>query len=137
MNRSKRALILPVLLFATIATSNAQNPPLYLFGGQGHKEFLGCLNCDSIHPKSVWNEMSQFGFKNDFGVWNPFGQFINQFSSYSMCNEFSTDSPIIVDENGRAYGRMSINEFAPGSVCGATGNERLCRAVRALCKSKN
>ena len=130
------ALTALALLFALIAAS-APDGPLYLFGGQGHKEFLGCLNCSSTHPKSVWNEMSQFGFKNDFGVWNPFGQYINPFSSFSMCNEFASDAPIIVDEQGKAYGRMTINEFAPGSVCSVTGQESLCRAVRAICESKN
>jgi len=81
--------------------------------------------------------MSRFGFKNDFGVWNPFGKFINPFSRYSMCNEFADDPLIIVDEQGKVYGRMAINEFALGSVCGITGYERLCRAVRSICESKN
>jgi hypothetical protein len=123
-------------VLATIS-ADAADTALYLFGGQGHKEFLGCLNCGSTHPKSVWNELSQFGFKNAFGVWNPFREFINPFSSQSMCNAFASDPPIIVDENGNAYGRMSINEFAPGSVCGVAGSERLCRTVRSICQSTN
>ena len=131
----KALIVLTLVLISKVAT--AQNNPLYLFGGDGHKEFLGCLNCSSTHTKSVWNEMSSFGLKNDFGLWNPFGQFINPFSSYSMCNEFASDPPIIVDDEGRAYGRMSINEFAPGSVCGIKAYERLCRVVRLICQSKN
>lgn len=110
---------------------------LYLFGGRGHKEFLGCLNCGSTHPKSVWNEFSNFGFKNDFGVWNPYGSYANPYSSYSMCGEYASDPPIIVDDGGNSYGRMSLNEYAPGSVCSVTGNERLCRTVRAICTGKN
>lgn len=124
-------------LFMYASLVSAEEGPLYLFGGAGHKEFLGCLNCGSIHPKSVWNEMSTFGFKNDFGIWNPFGQFANPFSPYSMCNQYSSEAPIIVDERGNAYGRMSLNEYTPGSVCSATGSERLCEAVRVLCQSKN
>ena len=81
--------------------------------------------------------MSSFGFKNDFGVWNPVGGYVNPFSTYSMCNEFATDPPVIVDDLGRAYGRMSINAFASRSVCGVTGSERVCRTVRAVCHSKN
>jgi hypothetical protein len=128
-------VVLALVVSVTIAT--AQTRPLYLFGGDGHKEFLGCLNCDSYHTKSVWNEMSTFGFRNDFGIWNPFGQFANPFSGHSMCNEFAFDPPVIVDDNGTSYGRMSINEFTPGSVCGIAGNNGLCRAVRAICQSKS
>lgn len=129
-------------IFATVLTvfvagnSSAQDAPVYLFGGDGHKEFLGCLNCDSSHPKSVWNEFSQYGFKNDFGVWNPFREFTNEFSSHSMCNEFASDPPVIVDENGNSYGKLTINEFMSGSVCSARGSEKLCRATRAICASK-
>lgn len=133
--RKKLALFLAS--FLPLLAHSAPDGPLYIFGDDGYKEFLGCLNCGSTHPKSVWNELSQFGFKNDFGVWKQFGQFINQFSSYSMCNEFTSDSPIIVDEQGKAYGRMSVNEFASGSVCSVTGNGDLCRVVRATCKSRN
>lgn len=127
------------ILYITIlfSYSAAVAEPLFIFGGHGHKEFLGCLNCNSIHPKSVWNGISQFGFDNDFGVWNSFGQFINPFSSYSMCNEFASDPPIIVDDTGQAYGRMSINEFFSGSICGFNGNEKLCKSIRLICKSKN
>ncbi|CAJ0773266.1 hypothetical protein R8510_03457 [Ralstonia chuxiongensis] len=110
--------------------------PLYIFGGAGHKEFLGCLNCGEMHPKSVWNEMSTFGFRNDSGVWGSFGQYASAYTSYSMCNEFSTDAPIIVDEQGNAYGRLSLNEYAVGSVCSITGSERVCRIVRSVCASK-
>jgi hypothetical protein len=116
--------------------AEAATAPLYVFGGDGHKEFLGCLNCGSTHPKSVWNEYSQFGFKNDFGVWNQFRDFAGQFSSHSMCNQYASDPPVIVDDNGNAYGRLSLNEFTNGSVCSAIGNEQLCQVVRAVCESK-
>lgn len=140
VSRSQRLPIRLVLigLFAlTAATARAADSPIYLFGGQGHKEFLGCLNCGATHPKSVWNEMSSFGFMNTFGVWNQFGNYASPFSSYSMCSEFASDPPVIVDEQGNAYGRMSINEFATGSVCGISGSERLCRAARTVCQSKS
>ena len=107
-----------------------------LFGGSGHIEFLGCLNCNEYHGKSVWNEMSRFGFKNDYGVWNPFGSYANPFSSYAACGEFASDPPVIVDGVGNAYGRLSINEFTSGSICGVTGNEKLCRALKAMCAKK-
>ena len=114
----------------------AAGKPLYIFGGDGHKTFLGCLNCGSNEAKSVWNEMGHFGFKNDFGIWNPFGPFANPYSPHSICNEYATDPPIVVDDDGQAYGRVTLNEYAPGSVCGASGVEQLCRAVRVICAAK-
>lgn len=122
--------------FLLIQSANGTAAELLLFGGSGHKEFLGCLNCNEYHGKSVWNEMSRFGFKNDFGVWNPFGSYANPFSSYSACGEFASDPPVIVDEAGNAYGRFSINEYTSGSICGVTGNEKLCRALKVMCAKK-
>lgn len=133
--RSTWHIILASCLLVASPLAEATGP-IYIFGGQGHKEFLGCLNCGEMHPKSVWNEMSTFGFKNDFGVWGSYGQYASAYSSYSMCNQYSTDAPIIVDEQGNAYGRLSLNEYAVGSVCSVTGSERLCRVVRSVCASK-
>lgn len=110
--------------------------PLYLFGGSGHKAFLGCLNCGELHPKSVWNEISQFGFRNDLGIWNPIGQYANPLSAYSMCNQLASDPPVVVDDNGNFYGRMSVNELTMQGVCGLTGNARLCQITQAVCQSK-
>jgi len=65
--------LISLTLVFVVSSAAAQDTPLYLFGGQGHEEFLGCLNCGEHDPKSVWNSMSRFGFENDFGVWNSFG----------------------------------------------------------------
>jgi hypothetical protein len=129
-------LLLFIVLISLIPVSQAQNVPLYVFGGQGHKEFLGCFNCGEMHAKSVWNEMSNFGFKNDFGIWNNFGPYASEFSSDSMCSEFATNPPVIVDEKGNSYGRLSTNEFVNGGVCGISGNVRTCRVVRIICTGK-
>ncbi len=109
---------------------------LLVYGGRGHKEFLGCLSCPDYSSDSVWNEYSRYGFLNDFGVWNPFGDYANPFSSYSMCNEYAMDPPVIVDKKGNFYGRLSINPYTPGSVCGVGGVEELCTAIKAICESK-
>lgn len=123
--------------------SSARMQPLaipfetYLFGGDGHEEFLGCFSCGEFDASSVWNKFSQFGFSNNFGIWNPFGQFANPFSMYSMCGAFASDPPVIVDKNGNFLGRASVNKFAPGSVCGLTGNEMTCLRIRLVCAEKN
>ena len=128
--------VLTALLIWCMPLGAQNRVPLLVFGGQGHKEFLGCLNCSDTHPRSVWNENSSFGFMNDDGKWNSWGQFANDRSRHSMCSDYAADPPVVVDEEGNAYGRLSINERAPGSVCGHRGNERMCQTVRAICATK-
>lgn len=123
-----------VTLLALVAQALAVD--LLVYGGHGHREFLGCLNCSDYSSDSVWNEYSRYGFLNDFGVWNPFGDYASPFSSYSMCNEYATDPPVIVDKDGNFYGRLSINPYISGSVCGVGGVEELCTAIKTICKSK-
>jgi hypothetical protein len=108
-------------------------PELLLFGGEDHKTFLGCLNCNQMSPSSVWNDYSQYGFKNQFAIWNPFGPYKNPYGSESACNDLASDPPVIVDRQGNFYGRFSVNELAEGSVCGVRGNENTCMVVRAFC----
>jgi hypothetical protein len=114
------------------ATAKADD--LLLFGGVGHKEFLGCLNCSEFVGNSIWNEMSTYGWKNGFGTWNSLGSYKNSFSSYSACNEFASDPPVIVDAKGAYYGRLSINEIRTDSVCNSINNaDALCRALKVMC----
>ena len=107
---------------------------LLLFGGDGHKEFLGCLNCSEYAGNSIWNEMSIYGWKNGFGTWNQFGPYKSQFSSYSACNDFASDPPVIVDQRGMYYGRLTVNEIRTDSVCSSLKNaEQLCQALKIMC----
>jgi hypothetical protein len=132
-SKSIPVLIAAFVVFAMATQVYAQQVALLIFGGEGHKEFLGCLNCSETADNSVWNEMSRYGFYNGFGTWNPFGPYKNPFSGYSACNQFANDPPVIVDREGNFYGRLSINEFIGGSVCSVTGNQKACVALRAMC----
>src|SRR5579883_1940199 len=85
------------LLLAVVAVAYAQgSPEVLIFGGQGHREFLGCLNCSEMSPNSVWNDMSQYGWGNGFATWNPFGPYKNPYGSESACNEYANDPPVLV-----------------------------------------
>ncbi len=111
----------------------SQQQDLLIFGGSGNREFLGCVSCSETSRDSIWNDYSQYGWNNGFGKWNPFGEFKNPFSSYSACNEFSSNGPVLVTRNGKFFGRLTVNEFAQGSVCGISGNEQLCQALKIMC----
>jgi hypothetical protein len=77
--------------------------------------------------------MSTYGWKNGYGKWNPYGQFKNPYSNYSACNEYTSNSPVLVDRNGKFFGRLTMNSYSVGSVCGINGNERICRALKVMC----
>jgi hypothetical protein len=109
---------------------------ILIYGGDKNKEFLGCLSCNEYSANSVWNEMSTYGWKNGFGKWNPFGPHKNPFSSTSACNEFSSNGPVLVDKKGKFYGRLTLNEYVGGSICGASGSAEICRALKVMCSDE-
>jgi hypothetical protein len=125
-----RCIIFLVLIFVSTLS---QGKDILIFGGDNNKEFLGCINCDEMSKNSVWNDMSQYGWNNGFGKWNPFGQYKNPFSSYSACNEFTSNGPVLVDRDGNFYGRLTVNEFVSKSICGVSGSAKLCRALKVMC----
>lgn len=121
------------LLIAMPTVSQAQQKAILLFGGDGHKDFLGCLSCSEYDKDSVWNEFSKHGWGNDFGTWNDFGKFASEFSKYSACNDLATDPPVIVDRSGAYYGRLSISDSRSDSVCASDSTERICVALKVMC----
>lgn len=106
-------LLLSFLLDQAHSTvAKAQNIALLLYGGAGHKDFLGCLNCNQFDSTSVCNEFGPYGSEfSTSSIWNEFSSFGSEFSSYSPWNEFSSTAPAIVDKNGNFYGYFSANEF--------------------------
>jgi len=85
---------------------------LMIFGGSGHKVYLGCLNCSEFANDSVKNSFGPHGsaFAEE-SIFNHFGQYGSPYSSESACNEFAIDPPVIVDGNGRFYGRLTLNSL--------------------------
>ena len=83
---------------------------LLLFGGQDHKVFLGCLDCNRFDATSLCNAFGEFGSKfNQDSIWNRFGTYGSMFSQYSPWNQFSQHAPIIVDDSGNSFGYFTIN----------------------------
>ena len=104
---------------AGMGAAAARVPPtpaqkLMLFGGLGHKTYLGCLNCSQYAVDSIRNEYGQNGspYATD-SIRNSYGQYGSPYSSHSACNEFAADPPVIVDGNGNFYGRLTVNEYHP------------------------
>jgi hypothetical protein len=100
----------------TVAGSLAEPKPskLMIFGGQNHRVYLGCLSCSEIEKDSVFNAFGPAGNRvSNKSIWNPVSEYGSAVSAYSVCNPVATDPPIIVDQDGNAYGRLTLNKFLP------------------------
>jgi hypothetical protein len=108
----------------------AQRPKLLLFGGEGHKTYLGCLNCSQYSADSVTNTYGTHGsvYSNE-SIWNHFNEFGSQFTNFGVCNLYATDPPVIVDGDGKFYGRLTMNQYHPERGIGANFSEWLADKV--------
>lgn len=88
------------------------NPRLMIFGGSGHKVYLGCLNCSEYAADSVRNEYGSHGspYAVD-SIFNSYGQYGSPYAMYSACNQYANDPPVIVDQDGAFYGRLTMNQY--------------------------
>lgn len=93
------------------AAGAAQAPAaLLIFGGVGHKTFLGCLNCSEYGQSSIQNPYS-FGSPYGQTIFNHYNDFGSAYSDESACNPYATDPPVIVDSDGNYYGRLTLNLY--------------------------
>jgi hypothetical protein len=101
-----------ILLSVLTISFGLRGQSLLLFGGENHKVFLGCLNCDKHSSSSIWNEYGDYGSKyNMNSIWNQYGEYGGQYSVYSPFNSYSNDPPIIVDKDGNSYGYFTTNKY--------------------------
>ena len=85
---------------------------LYIYGGQNHDVFLGCLNCNNYSQNSIWNEYGKYGSSyNAKSIWNSYGTYGSNYSAYSPWNSYATYPPVIVDADGGFYGYLTINSY--------------------------
>jgi len=129
-------LIVPMVLVTACASSDfsdrflqalASTNPTYaramsprklmLFGGKSHDTYLGCLSCDEYATDSVFNAFGPHGGQYQANsIFNHYSQFGSQYSRYSACNPNATDPPVIVDDLGKYYGRLTMNEYHPDAT---------------------
>lgn len=87
---------------------------MMLFGGPGHTTYLGCLSCSEDAADSILNEDGLNGKPDSpVSIWNKAGQFGSPRSDFSACNRSAGDPPVIVDQEGKFYGRLTINTSNP------------------------
>jgi hypothetical protein len=105
------------------------NADVLLFGGRGHRVFLGCLSCSELDHNSVLNDSGPYGGEYGDTIFNRFSDYGSAFSEYSACNEFASDPPVIVTDRGQYLGRLTVSEFRGDSPYEPTLNGW----IRAVC----
>lgn len=118
---------------APVARAPSAPGTILIFGGRGHKEYLGCLTCDQFENSSVWNDTSDYGWHNSVGKWSNVGEYGSTVDQHSACNEYSTDPPVMVRPDGRFVARLSVSDLTQDSICGISGDENVCRSLRLMC----
>jgi hypothetical protein len=99
------------------AAAGTSNPvpatsKIMLFGGLNHKTYLGCLNCSQYATDSVFNQYGQHESRYAFeSVWNHYSEYGSAYSTYGACNAYASDPPVIVDNSGSYYGRLTLNAY--------------------------
>jgi len=87
---------------------------MLIFGGEGHKTYLGCLTCSRFDGDSVFNRFGEHGSRySGESIWNRYSEFGSHYSSYSACSRYADDPPVIVDSGGNFYGRLTLNRYHP------------------------
>lgn len=101
-----------------------------IFGGLDHKTFLGCLNCSQYATDSIFNEYGQHGSRySSESIWNHYSEYGSAYSSYGACNAYGTDPPVIVDNTGRYFGRLTLNTYHVQFGAGANYYDWLKKSV--------
>jgi hypothetical protein len=114
------------------SSAQPQEAKLMIFGGQDHRVYLGCLSCSELEKDSVFNALGSAGSRvSTESIWNPVGQYGSPSAlfSYSACNSVAKDPPVIVDQDGTAYGRLTLNRLLPQIGMGARFYDWLASSV--------
>lgn len=104
--------LVAVSLVSMASLVASQTTALLLYGGKGHKTFLGCLNCGNYESSSICNAYGQFGsrYQSD-SIWNAYGEYGSKYNSSSPWNKYASNAPAIVDNDGNFYGYLSANQY--------------------------
>jgi hypothetical protein len=129
------------------ATVGDSRVPVYVFDGGKRDVFLGCLMClpgndaDSIfNPRGDYGHCPRYGAKSLF-CHEPAARFGGtSFSDESACNTTAQSPPVIVNDDGFYFGRLSVSTaFGHNdSVCNPVGHyadRGLCAIAKVTCTS--
>jgi hypothetical protein len=126
-----------IALIALLAGAMAQPPQpaperLVLYGGEAHREYLGCVSCPDDDRESIFNEFGTYGsFYGSHSVSNHYAPYGSPYSKFGACNVEASDPPVVVDAAGKPRGRLTMNAHHPERI----KDERLLAWLADVCDS--
>lgn len=97
--------------------ASSHTSKLMIYGGQSHKQFLGCLNCSEYDSNSVMNSYGNYGSSySSTSINNSYSEYGSSYSQFSACNRYATTPPVIVDSQGNFYGYLTINQYKSQAI---------------------
>ncbi len=96
---------------------------LKIYGGKSHDQYLGCLDCATDDLNSVWCIFGDYGSTHSAkSIWNEIGLYGSKSSNYSPFNKKAKYPPLILDDNGKSYGYLTINKSNPNRSSDSIAN---------------
>lgn len=115
----KRLAILLYLVIVSASGVKAQGRTK-IYGGKHYDQFLGCFDCDSQTPQSIWSQFSDYGTAHSpTSIWNELGKYGSVKSNYSPYNPKAKYPPKVVDGNGKLIGFLTVNKANPNRLEGS------------------
>jgi len=110
-------LFIAVTLAVAVPSPSSAQQVLLIYGGSNHETFLGCLNCSKADQSSVHNTYGSFGSRySGTSIFNHYSLFGSVYSSEGVCSDYASDPPVIMDQQGHSYGRLTLNAYALGAI---------------------
>ncbi|WP_413670818.1 hypothetical protein ACEN9X_13265 [Mucilaginibacter sp. Mucisp86] len=111
------------ILCLTVATAGVAKAQAKIYGGKHYDQFLGCMECDSQTPNSIWSPFSDYGSShNPKSIWNERGLYGSVKSNYSPYNPKAKYPPRVVDKNGKCLGYLTVNKDNPKRFGGSVAD---------------
>jgi hypothetical protein len=130
-----RLLFCVALLMATTTSAQVVKPPsgrkIMIFGGEDHRVYLGCLSCSGFVADSVLNRYGDHGSKYATNsIFNIYGGYGGKYADGSPCNRYTDHAPVVVDDVGDYYGKLTINNNSE-----QTRSEALKSWIAGVCQA--
>lgn len=118
---ARNSIILSAVVTVSVVAQAQSQIKIMLFGGKSHDVYLGCLNCSDVTSDSVHNDIGQYGSDiSPKSIFNNIGRYGSDISSESPCNDIASDPPVVVDQSGRFYGYLTLNDTHPHAISDAS-----------------
>jgi hypothetical protein len=109
-----KKLAVIIILTALASLSASAQGKWMIYGCRNHDQFLGCMECASDEPGSIWSPFTEYGaIHSEKSIWNKAGLYGSVTSDFSPYNPKARHPPRVVDGSGKCVGYLTVNRKNP------------------------